>query len=137
MEEQEKPQRRMLLISILVAMLFFGIVLVLMAGFIRQRGGEDVATIVQEAVKNQRLATDGGYKVVADKMLVVFRQGATGEQKDAVARTNNVKIVGKVVGEADTYVVEFVARTGRELRVLSERLRQSVDVVDARLISAE
>ncbi|MDP3963489.1 MAG: hypothetical protein Q8Q39_03255 [bacterium] len=138
MEEQQGMSRKTVAIGIAVAVFFCGIVLVLIFNFIKQRGGENVAAIVADAIEGQRLTNDAGTLVVADKLLVVFRQSATMEQRQAAAQHAGVRIVGEVVGSRDTYVVSLSqAITARELKSVVGRLAQSPDILEARMIIAE
>ena len=138
MEEEQSLSRKTLIISIAIAVFFCGIVLVLIFNFIKQRGGADVASIVADAVKGQRLTNDGTVLVVADRLLVVFREGSTDEQRQSAVRNAGVRIVGEVVGSRDTYVVSFPKTLiARELKALVGRLMQSPAILDARMIIAE
>lgn len=127
-------------IGIIVALvvLFAGTVIVITVYLIRQRGGGDIAFIVQNAIENQRVTFGGeGVRVVSDRLIVTFRAGTELRMVKEVMRNTGVSFRSAVEGEPDTYIAAFPAATVRQLRHIIEKFEKYPDVVGAAMIPAE
>ena len=120
-----------------VVTLLAGFVLVMAFVFIKNRGGLQVADIVASSVRSEHVTTSGdGSKVLSDKVLVMMRPEAYASI-GTLAGQIGVKVDGSTAADPNTYVVSFPQATGYQLRKIIDQFRQSPDVLDAQMISAE
>ena len=127
-------------ILITLGVIFAGTLGVLAFLLIRQRGGDQIARIVRDAVKNQRITLAGeGMKIVADRLLVTFRPTASSAMREDAAKKAGGKIIGALSTEQENiYIVSFAnVTTARQLTGLREIFMQSPDVVDVEFIPVE
>lgn len=126
-------------IAIALCIIFAGTLGVLAVILIRQRGGDEIARIVRDAVESERITPgNNGGKVVADRLLVTFREDATNDARNDLAKRVLAKILGTVSDQPSTYIFSFSSiNTARQLNALMEILSQSPDVIDTQMIMIE
>lgn len=126
-------------ILIALAVLFAGTIFVAAMLLARRKGGEDIARIVRDSVQAQRvIGTAEGRRVVADKLLVLFREQTPADARDALAHAVGAKVGGRLESGANAYVFSFPkGLTGLELRGRIEKIEQDADVLGAEFIYVE
>ena len=120
-----------------IAVLFAGTIIAGAFLFFKKRGGSEIAQIVSDSVKAERITQGQGVRIVSDQIIVSFRPGTSESKKREIAEASGVQLENAPADRPEDRIVKFRPITWMEIKKLIEGIERYPDVLDAEFIPVD